>query len=795
MSVKKNLQKKRDRVKRIRQDRARQSQLIDAQWNLDLAVDALRLRDYEKAGLHVEKALHLKPDWHHALRLKSMIALEIPKPDIATACSCLEKIVQKDPNDVITMFSLADCYFRLQRYADEISLLEGFLSRYKDRRSKDIDRYKKQAREWIRESKEYQEAERFRAMLKASDTGTASRAARFPDKKQVPTATAAPSPPETAGPVLPSLDLSPFQEARKFRVEPTIRFRSGDGDLVTDVAAAVPEDLTDYRLRLAYHRLRLLKDFEELLCLDQLQGVTHYWYQVETVASVLKRFRGRVLLADEVGLGKTIEAGMVIKEYLLRGLARKVLILTPPSLVSQWQEEMAVKFGLSFVTPDHEAFQGDSERFWREQDLVIASINTAKSQRHSDVVTNIDYDLVVVDEAHYLRNKKTLNHRLVGALRKRFLLLLSATPVQNNLIELYNLITLLQPGLLSTEAAFKRDYVKRGNLRQPNNPEQLRRLLKEVMIRNTRSMVDVKLPRRFATTLYVTPTEEERETYELLSTLTRLLHEKEGPTELLTIRNLQMAAGSSPFALRDALGHLQARLEGADHPIRHLLRDLDARLARIDDSAKGRQFLALVEQNREKKLIFVRYQRTLAYLAGLLRERGLPFAVFSGTMSTYEKDAAVEAFRREVPILLSTETGGEGRNIQFCNTMVNYDIPWNPMRLEQRIGRIHRIGQERDVFIFNLCLAGSIEDYMMRILDDKIHMFELVIGEIDTILGNLETDRDFSSLILDVWLRSGDEALRRENFARLEDEVIAAKKAYEKTKALDEMLFGDDYEV
>ncbi len=111
MSVKKNLQKKRDRVKRIRQDRARQSQLIDAQWNLDLALDALRLRDYEKAGLHVEKALHLKPDWHHALRLKAMIALEIPKPDIATACSCLEKIVQKDPNDVITMFSLADLLF------------------------------------------------------------------------------------------------------------------------------------------------------------------------------------------------------------------------------------------------------------------------------------------------------------------------------------------------------------------------------------------------------------------------------------------------------------------------------------------------------------------------------------------------------------------------------------------------------------------------------------------------------------------------------------------------------------
>jgi len=202
-----------------------------------------------------------------------------------------------------------------------------------------------------------------------------------------------------------------------------------------------------------------------------------------------------------------------------------------------------------------------------------------------------------------------------------------------------------------------------------------------------------------------------------------------------------------------------------------------------------------VQQNQERKLVFVRYLQTLEYLSSLLKDNGYPFAVFSGAMTAREKDAAVEAFRGDIPILLSTETGGEGRNIQFCNTLINYDLPWNPMRLEQRIGRIHRIGQERDVFIFNLCLQGSIEDYMMRILDDKINMFELVIGEIDTILGNLETDRDFSSLILDVWLRSGADDERRANFARLGDEILAAKKTYEQTKALDEMIFGDDYEV
>jgi SNF2 family DNA or RNA helicase len=461
---------------------------------------------------------------------------------------------------------------------------------------------------------------------------------------------------------------------------------------------------------------------------------------------------------------------------------------------------MAEKFALTFVTPDHEDFREDGERFWREQDLVVASINTAKSQRYFDVITSIDYDLVVVDEAHYLRNKQTLNHRLVSAIRKRFIFMLSATPVQNNLLELYNLITLLQPGLLSTEAAFKKEYVKRGNLRQPNNPEKLRQLLREVMIRNTRSMVDVKLPKRFATTLYVPPTEGEKETYEDLSACMRLFHETAAAPELFTIRNLQMAAGSSPFALRESIGHLLVRLSGdgasrTNGSVRAMFAAIERKLAAIRTTSKGGQLLFLLRQNQEKKLIFVRYLQTLEYLSALLKDNGYPFAVFSGAMTAREKDAAVEAFRGDVPILISTETGGEGRNIQFCNTLINYDLPWNPMRLEQRIGRIHRIGQERDVFIFNLCLQGSIEDYMMRILDDKINMFELVIGEIDTILGNLETDRDFSSLILDVWLRSGADEERRANFARLGDEIMAAKKTYEQTKALDEVIFGDDYEV
>jgi len=174
---------------------------------------------------------------------------------------------------------------------------------------------------------------------------------------------------------------------------------------------------------------------------------------------------------------------------------------------------------------------------------------------------------------------------------------------------------------------------------------------------------------------------------------------------------------------------------------------------------------------------------------------GYPFAVFSGNMTPREKDISISAFRDDVPILLSTETGGEGRNLQFCNTLINYDIPWNPMRLEQRIGRLHRIGQKRDVYVFNLCMSGSIEDYMMRILDDKINMFELVIGEIDTILGNLGSDRDFSNVVMDLWAGSKDDSELKANFDQLGEEIVAARKTYEKTKELDDVIFGEDYEV
>lgn len=539
--------------------------------------------------------------------------------------------------------------------------------------------------------------------------------------------------------------------------------------------------LKDIKLLIDYTHLTIQGGFDELLCLSAINDVERYWYQIETVKKALKYFRGRVLLCDEVGLGKTIEAGMVIKEYLMRDMVRNVLILTPPSLVSQWKEEMQMKFGIDFVTTDEIEAMDDPEGFWKGRYL-IASLHTAKSKKNMPLVTRQFYDLLVVDEAHHLRNRSTLSWKLVNQIQKRFILLLSATPLQNNLIELFNLITLLKPGQFKTEKLFRHEYLMKGNLRIPANKDKLRELLRDVMIRNTRSAIDLKLPRRYATTMRIEPTEVERKIYRGLNDYLR----RNGLSRQ-TVNLLLREAGSSPFALKESLLHL--RSEGDKKEIIELIESLE-------DVSKGRALIDIIQKNpEEKKVIFTHYLKSIDYITDLLRRNGVPFVTFKGTLSTRDKNAAIESFKNEVPVLVSTESGGEGRNLQFCNTMINFDLPWNPMRIEQRIGRLHRIGQTRDVFIFNLSVKETIEDYIIDILDNKINMFEMVIGEIEPILGHLGRDEDFEDIIMEIWLKSGDDRQLEVGFERLGQDLLRAKNEYLETKTFDDGIFGEDYEI
>ena len=407
-----------------------------------------------------------------------------------------------------------------------------------------------------------------------------------------------------------------------------------------------------YGLRERFAHLGLAQGFDELLCLPHLRDIETFWYQVETVRKVLKQFRGRVLLADEVGLGKTIEAGMVLKEYLLRGMVDSVLVLTPASLVGQWREELETKFDIPCTTTHDALLRSDPDRFWNQKRL-IASLALARRSEHAARLVGRSFDLVIVDEAHHLRDRTSQSYKLVDALNKRFLLLLSATPVQNDLTELYNVLTLLKPGIFKTLKEFRAAYMTPGKPRQPANPERLRALMRDAMVRNTRAVVALKLPRRHAVTIRVDGAEGERAAYQELAAAARRLAAEGSGRNRLALHHLLGAAGSSPAAAAAAVRRFADR--HGDAPGWHALAQ---RWASVGNGGKEAALLDLLRRNPdEKKLVFVHYRETLDHLAELLAREGFAFARFDGGLSGPDKDAAIAAFRERVPVLLCTEFG------------------------------------------------------------------------------------------------------------------------------------------
>ncbi|MBI2976092.1 MAG: DEAD/DEAH box helicase [Chloroflexi bacterium] len=568
-----------------------------------------------------------------------------------------------------------------------------------------------------------------------------------------------------------------------------------------------------YRLQLAAERLALIAGFDELICLDALR-FQPFDYQIHAARTALRRFRGRGLLCDEVGLGKTIEAGLVLKEYLARQMVSRVLIVAPPALVEQWREELAAKFNLpDFVTSADAEFREHGAGAWSRFPRVIASLATARRAEHRAQIETILYDLVVVDEAHHLKNRASVSWKFVNSLQKKYLLLLTATPVQNSLDELYNLITLLKPGQLKTPREFQRQFVVQGDPRQPKNRGRLRELLADVMVRHARGQVGVQLPPRRAHTLRLSLSPDERALYDDASTLIRACllpataddvpagepaagGASRGPgvkgATRFALQTLQREIGSSSHAARPTLLSLAELPALGRHRAR--LRELADRAAQVKTWAKAEALEKLLSHNRgEKILLFTHFRRTLDQLAARLTALGHNFVVYHGGLSTADKNAAVERFEREAQILLSTEAAGEGRNLQFCQTLVNFDLPWNPLRIEQRVGRVHRIGQARPVDIYNLSAGGTIEDYLLDILDRKVNMFELVIGEMDMILGELTEERDFEDLLFEVWTQARTEGEVRAAMEQLGDSLAAARAQYQKTREYDEALFGQDF--
>jgi SNF2 family DNA or RNA helicase len=369
--------------------------------------------------------------------------------------------------------------------------------------------------------------------------------------------------------------------------------------------------------------------------------------------------------------------------------------------------------------------------------------------------------MLIVDEAHKLKNKKTTNYTFVNELRKKYCLLLTATPVQNDLKELFNLITLLKPGQLGIHSSFKTNYVV--GKRTPKNEGQLQQELSKVMIRNRRGDGGVQYTKRVVRNIPLTLSNDEQALYDGVTNFVRTRYQESAGdlSSMLSLITLQREVCSSRDAVFITLVNLFKKT-AEDSPQRAKIWELVELIRSIKANTKAETTMKLVQDINDKVIIFTEYRASQEYLLNYLKEHKITAVPYRGGMNRGKKDWMMDLFRNRVQVLVATEAGGEGINLQFCHNMINFDLPWNPMRVEQRIGRVHRLGQTHDVNIYNLSTKNTIEEHILSLLHEKINMFELVIGQLDTILEKIEKKGSLETSLFRMVMEAGSsEDIRR----------------------------------
>ncbi|PCK81280.1 SNF2-related protein [Rhizobium sophoriradicis] len=564
-------------------------------------------------------------------------------------------------------------------------------------------------------------------------------------------------------------------------------------------------------------------------------------HQVEASLFALKSPFGKgVLLADEVGLGKTIEAGLVMAQKWAEQ-KRRILLIAPASLRKQWEQELIEKFGLSSTIMDAGRYRdikkdGSKQPFQAVKGVVITSYEFAAMKK--DDLQMARWDLVVFDEAHRLRNvfKKNGSQRakdLRDALREPFKVLLTATPLQNSLLELYGIVSIIDENHFGGGAAFKKLYTGAGAT--PASTEALRDRLKPICHRTLRRQVQeaghIKFTKRNPVVFDFEPPDLEVKLYNAVSSF---LQRKDtisygDRANQLVILQIRKILGSSTFAVTQYLETLIGRLEKMQTADTAMTDDIDTMeeiveeasadengdtdddetlidplklaaeltelrgfldLARsIGANAKGEKLIdqlplvldgIVAKKGARKAVIFTESVRTQTYLSELLSANGYAGQIVllngsnndagsqeifrnwiaqhgdsdrvSGSRTADMKAAIVDAFKSdEKTILIATESGAEGINLQFCSLIINFDLPWNPQRIEQRIGRCHRYGQKIDVTVVNMLnLKNQAEFRIHQLLRNKFKLFEGVFGSSDEVLGTIERGVDFEKKVLDI---------------------------------------------
>lgn len=560
-------------------------------------------------------------------------------------------------------------------------------------------------------------------------------------------------------------------------------------------------------------------------------------HQLLAVDFVMSRFRPRCLLADEVGLGKTIEAILVYQELKLRGIAKRILIVVPSGLVIQWQEELRLKFNEKFVvfTKDHirhlKQTHGDDTNVWTLADQIITSIDSVKpyrigdnlepnekvrrqwhNQNVSDDIATAGFDIVIFDEAHKLTKKgdgsESARFKLGKALADSvpILLLLTATPHQGDEGLFINLLKLIDPVLFKNRNSLKPEIVREVSFRN-----QKRAVVdfdgKQVFKHRITSIYEIKRT--------ADQNADELQLYDLVTEYTEKFYNlalrRNDQILIFLIMLYQRITSSSSFAVLSTLKRRKQVLESSEYTDYALFEmddeeyelddeeivkakiwerkeDLEAEMLFIDRciiiaeqltktfaDQKFKELINLIDEikRREKNpdlkfIIFTEFRATQDAIITYLKKFGYECAFINGSLSQQEKVDQTELFKNHLPILVSTDAGGEGINLQFCYCMINFDLPWNPTRIEQRIGRIDRIGQKKNVLIFNFHLVDTIEDQVRHILETKLQRIKEQFGEdkYADVISLLHDEFSFDKIYLDALLIKDKESKEFEKQAQ-----------------------------
>ena len=544
-----------------------------------------------------------------------------------------------------------------------------------------------------------------------------------------------------------------------------------------------------------------------------------------------------VILADEVGLGKTIEAGLVLCQYWSE-FKRKIIIIAPASLRKQWSMELKEKFFIDSVILEAKSYKdemkrGNSNPFEQKDALVITSYQFAV--RYEEEILMAGYNLAVVDEAHKLRNVYKKENKIAKSVKRALAntkkILLTATPLQNSLLELYGLTSIIDNQVFGDVNSFKQNYVNGGS-----EFSDLKERLSTVCHRTLRKDVleYIKYTNRLPLVEEFTPSDKEQEVYDLISdflqrdslfaipskqrALITLIMRKllasstraiVGTITTMIIRLQSSIDNHTNISVMDIIldddesaeNYIDEDIDESEEAILSTediqqiqnelieLRSFKALASSIDVDAKLKSLVIALEKGlesqkllgaSEKALIFTESRRTQEYLYEYLTNNGYADKVvlfngtntddnskaiyakwlekhegsdvITGSSTADKKQAIVDAFKENATIMIATEAGAEGINLQFCNLVVNYDLPWNPQRVEQRIGRCHRYGQKHDVVVLNFInTANKADRRVYELLSIKFQLFEGVFGASDEVLGSIESGIDFEKRILQIY--------------------------------------------